>query len=341
MSDVLLEVQDLNVSFQTFDGEARVLNGVNLSVRRGEAVAIVGESGCGKTVTVKAIMGLLPEGSSRIGSGLIRFKGNDLLGLRSADWSRIRGHQISMVFQDPMTHLNPVFSVGDQLTDVLLWSGQQRVGLVRWLLGSLQRGKRNEARKRAAEWLQRVRLPDPEGALARYPVELSGGMRQRVLIALGLITEPDLLIADEPGTALDVSIQDQILELLEDLVATQGTSLLFITHNLGVARRISQRIYVMYAGEVVETGSTQEVFDHPRHPYTQGLLASIPKLTGEMGEGIAGRIPNFVAPPPGCRFAPRCPFHTDQCDVQQPPLVEVAPGHQVACTLYEEGASGQ
>lgn len=341
MSDLLLDVQDLHVSFRTFDGEARVLNGVSLNVRKGEAVAVVGESGCGKTVTVKAIMGLLPEGSTLIGPGSIRFKDSDLLRLDSAGWSRIRGRQISMVFQDPMTHLNPVFTVGEHLTDVVLRSGQRGMGLARSLFGGLGRRRKQEARMRAAEWLAKVRLPDPEGALARYPVELSGGMQQRVLIALGLITGPDLLIADEPGTALDVSIQDQILALLEDLVATQGTSLLFITHNLGVARRISQRIYVMYAGEVAETGTTAEVFEHSLHPYTQGLLDSIPKLSGGMGEGIAGRIPDFVAPPPGCRFAPRCPFHTDQCDRQRPPLLEVEPNHHVACFLYGEGALGQ
>lgn len=334
MNAPLLRVRDLRVNFSVYEGEARVLNGVDLYLDRGEAIALVGETGCGKSVTAKAILGLLPVPPARVVGGAIEFKGRDLLRLSTREMQSIRGRGISMVLQDPMTSLNPVFTVGQQLVDNVLWQGQQGVGLWKYFRKGFDRAARAGARARAIEMLDRVRIPQPERTFDRYPVELSGGMRQRVLIALALIGGPELLIADEPGTALDVSIQDQILQLLNELIHTQGTSVIFITHNLGVARAMSRRIYVMYAGEVVETGETAAVFRDQLHPYTRGLLRSIPRLTGEMGEGIDGRIPDFTRPPAGCRFYDRCDSRRERCGVERPPMIEVGPGRLVACHLY-------
>jgi len=319
----LLEVQDLAIEFHLFEGRARVINGVDLVIGRGESVALVGETGCGKSITARAILGLLPP-NARVTAGRIVFAGRTLLGLREEELRQIRGRRIAMIFQDPSTALNPVFTVGEQLLDVLRY----RDGT------APARRLREAARARCLEMLRLVRIPDPEGTLLRYPAELSGGMRQRVLIALALIQEPELVIADEPGTALDVSIQDQILQELRELVRTRGVSMLYITHNLGVARMVSDRIYVMYAGEIVEAAATRDLFARQLHPYSQGLLAAIPRLTGTIGEGIEGRIPDYVAPPPACRFEPRCPFRMPVCREVRPRLVQVAPGRRVACHLY-------
>jgi len=340
MGEPLLVVEDLHVHFHTYDGIAQVVHGVNLHIDRGEMVAVVGETGCGKSVTSKAIMGLLP-GPARIVQGDIRFRGRSLLNLSPAGWQQVRGAGISMVFQDPMTALNPVFTIGEQLMDVVLWQGKPRVGLWTYFRRRFNRREIAEAREKAIEMLRRVRIPDPARTIDRYPVELSGGMRQRVLIALALINEPELVIADEPGTALDVSIQDQILSLMKDLAREQGTAILLITHNLGVARQVCDRIYVMYAGGVVETASTRSVFQHQYHPYTQGLLQSIPKLTGEMGEGIEGRIPNYVHPPKGCRFYDRCPVRMDVCRDMPPPMAVLDGEHYVACHLYGSGTKAE
>jgi len=333
--DLLLDIEDLHIHFQAYEGIAQVINGVSLRVNKGETVALVGESGCGKSITSRAVLGLLP-GPARVVRGRIAFRGEDILALSEADLQRrIRGRGVSMVFQDPMTSLNPVFTVGEQLTNVLLWQGR-RFSLAAHFRTALDRERIRAARRRAIEMLDRVRIPAPEKTFDRYPVELSGGMRQRVLIALALISEPQLLIADEPGTALDVSIQDQILELLKDLVATRNISVLYITHDLGVARNIGDRIYVMYAGEVVEEASTEVMFRRQYHPYSRGLLASVPKLTGEMGEGIDGRIPDYYNPPPACRFAARCGQALPACRETRPPMVEVEDGHRVACHLYSD-----
>jgi peptide/nickel transport system ATP-binding protein len=322
----LLAVEDLVVHFRLYEGVARVLNGVTLTIARAESVALVGETGCGKSLTARAILGLLPP-AARV-SGRILFGGRDLLSLPEHALQAIRGRQIALVFQDPGTALNPVFTVGEQLLDVAAWQGAPRARLF---------GRPNgELRRRCLEMLRVVRIPDPEGIWHRYPVELSGGMRQRVQIALALLGRPRLLIADELGSALDVSIQDQILTELADLVRTRGLSVLYITHNLGVARTVSDRICVMYAGEIVEVAPTADLFTRPLHPYTQGLLASVPRLDGRIGEGIEGRIPDYTAPPPACRFAPRCPFRMEVCDRRRPPLVEVSPGRRVACHLYPE-----
>jgi len=336
--DVLLNIEDLHVHFQAYEGIANVINGVSLKVRRGETVALVGETGCGKSVTSKAVLGLLP-GSARIVQGHIQFRGRDLVGVSEADFQEnIRGKGISMIFQDPMTSLNPVFTVGQQLENVLLWQGRH-FNLLGHGRASLERRKLREARERAVAMLERVRIPTPDKMLDRYPVELSGGMRQRVLIALALISDPELLIADEPGTALDVSIQDQILELLGDLVSQRNTAVLYITHDLGVARNVSDRIYVMYAGEIVEEAPTSLMFREQYHPYSRGLLASIPKLTGEMGAGIGGRIPDYFDPPGGCRFAPRCDYVHEAC-ATRPPMREYEDGRRVACHLVDSELGG-
>lgn len=324
----LLAIRDLVITFHLFEGRARVINGVDLTIARGESVALVGETGCGKSITARAILGLLPA-NAEVVSGQIEFDGRDLRRLAANAWQQIRGRRIAMIFQDPSTALNPVFTVGEQLLDVLLRrDGSERA------LGPGRPRARRAARRRSIEMLRLVRIPEPEAALARYPAELSGGMRQRVLIALALLQSPDLVIADEPGTALDVSIQDQILQELRDLIRTRGTSMLYITHNLGVARLVSDRIYVMYAGEVAEMAPTLRLFAAQLHPYAQGLLAAVPRLTGTIGEGIEGRIPDYTAPPPACRFEPRCPFRMAVCREVRPPLVEVEPGRWAACHLH-------
>lgn len=321
----LLSVEDLVIHFHLYEGLARVVNGVSLMIRRGESVALVGETGCGKSITAKAILGLLPPNAEMV-SGRIMFSGRDLRRLPEEELQKIRGRQMAMIFQDPGTALNPVFTVGDQLMDVASWQGAARAPLVRRHNG--------EVRRRCLEILRLVRIPDPESAFRRYPIELSGGMRQRVLIALALLGDPDLLIADELGTALDVSIQDQILGELRELARTQGLSVLYITHNLGVARLVSDRIYVMYGGEIAEVAQTAAMFARQLHPYSQGLLAAIPRLSGSIGEGIEGRIPDYIEPPPACRFAPRCPFRMALCDQQRPLLAEAEPGRLAACHLY-------
>lgn len=330
MSEKLLEVKDLRINFHTEDGLAQVINNVNMEVKEAEIISVVGESGCGKSVTVRAMLGLIPSPPAEFADGDISFKGQDLMKLTDKEWQSIRGRKISMIFQDPMSSLNPVFTVGEQLTDVYTLQGKSQPFLLK-----NRKTLKKEAKKRAIEILEKMRIPDPEGILDRYPVELSGGMRQRILIALALIHTPQLLIADEPGTALDVSVQDQILQELKRLVEVEGISMIFITHNLGVARMISDRIYVMYAGEVIETTKSKQLFSHPLHPYTKGLLSSIPKLDGSMGEGIDGRIPDFINPPTGCRFYSRCESRMDHCKNVSPELKEHRPGHYAACHLYD------
>jgi oligopeptide/dipeptide ABC transporter ATP-binding protein len=332
MSETLLEVKDLKVNFGTYEGTAQVINGVSIKVGKGEVVSLVGESGCGKSVTVRSMLGLVSSPPAQFVNGDIQFEGKSLLNLSEKEWQNIRGKGISMIFQDPMTSLNPVFTIGEQMMDVYMWQGKKRS-----LFESSKKKKdlRNEARVRSIEILKKMRIPDPEAMLERYPVELSGGMRQRILIALALMHTPKLLIADEPGTALDVSVQDQILQELKRLVKSEGISMIFITHNLGVARMISNRIYVMYAGEVVEESETDRLFKEQYHPYTKGLLSSIPKLNGEMGDGIDGRIPDFVNPPAGCRFFDRCPERLSECQSVPPELNRLDDGRHVSCHLYK------
>ena len=290
----LLEVDDLKVAFETEDGLLHAVDGVSFRVDAGKTLGIVGESGCGKSVTASSILRLVPSPPGRILGGEIRFDGTDILGLTSKELSDIRGNQISMIFQDPMTSLNPVFTVEKQMGEVL----KLRFGL-----------KRAEARERSAEMLGTVGISDPEERLIAYPHELSGGMKQRVMIAMALLCEPRLLIADEPTTALDVTIQAQILQLIKDLQKRTGAAVIFITHDMGVIAEICDEVAVMYAGRVVEQGHVVEIFKRSRHPYTKGLLESIPRRgTAKKSElpTIEGVVPSLFAPPEGCRFAPRC-----------------------------------
>lgn len=321
----LLSVRDLRVSFRTFDGTADVLQGVNLDVPRGTRVGLVGESGCGKSVTMKTIMGTLATPPAEVTHGEIVFDGQDLLKMPAGRRNRLKGTEMSMVFQDPTTSLNPVFRVGHQMEDIVRWSDRRR-GV-----------KRNhKARKaRVLEVLEMVRLADGERIYDAFPIQLSGGMRQRIIIGMALLNEPRLLIADEPGTALDVTTQDEILRLMDDLVREEGLSLLMITHNLGVVRQMTDHVYVMYAGSVVEDSPTAELFANPSHPYTQALLACVPKLDGSATyEGIGGSLPDYTDPPAGCRFHPRCPHATDRC-LNRPPAFPVKSGHHAACWLHD------
>ncbi|WP_049996237.1 ABC transporter ATP-binding protein [Halococcus sediminicola] len=336
--DPLLSVKDLRVGFESFDGFADVVDGVNLSVGKGEVVTVAGETGCGKSVTMKAILQLLNEPPARI-DGSIVFDGEHLRELSSKAFDRIKGQRMSLIFQDPMSSLNPTFTIGEQLTDTVQFGGRGNVGVVEYFRRKHLGGKRTEARERAIEMLEQVKMPAPEDAMNSYPTQLSGGMCQRVLIAQALLNEPDLLIADEIGTALDVTIHDQILTLLEDLIEEHDLSVLMITHNLGVARQVSDRVYIMYGGRTVETAPTQQLFDDPKHPYTQGLIASIPRLTGEtMAEGIDGSVPEYLDPPSGCRFRPRCPYAHEACAQQRPEMTALSEQTGVECVLYDENA---
>jgi oligopeptide/dipeptide ABC transporter ATP-binding protein len=333
-SGAVLEVRDLDVSVKTPDGRFTILGGVNLRLDPGEALGVVGESGCGKSTLARAIMGILPTPPLQVDRGSIRFEGRELLGLGRSELNRVRGRELTMIFQDPNSSLNPVFTVGDQLRSVALLQGASSS----WL--SRSRRQQARANDRAVEMLTRVRMPDPRRVMDSYPFQLSGGMRQRVLIAMALLNEPKLVVADEPGTALDVTIQDQILELFESLLIDRGLAVLYITHNLGIARRVARRLVVMYAGQIAEIGPSSRLFSAPRHPYTQGLLDCVPKLDVGRATGIEGRIPDLANLPTGCRFHPRCPARMEVCSRQAPPLIELEAGLQVACHLYSPGASG-
>jgi peptide/nickel transport system ATP-binding protein len=333
-ADPVLSVSDLSVGFEGFDGYADVVDGVDLSVGRGEVVTIVGETGCGKSVTTKAITGLLDEPPADV-SGTVEFDGTDLSTLSGTERRTLNGDRIGMVFQDPMSSLNPVFTVGEQLVDTAQFGGEGSAGPLEYLRRRYSRSDRNGARERVLDMLREVQMPDPESVVDSYPTELSGGMCQRALIAQALLNEPDLLIADEPGTALDVTVHDQILTLLADIIREREMSILMITHNLGVARQLSDRVYIMYGGRIVETGSTAEIFDDPKHPYTQGLIASIPQLSGDaMAGGIAGSVPEYTDPPAGCRFHPRCPYADEACRSQRPAFETFGDARGVECIQF-------
>ena len=316
----LLSVRDLVVSFDTAGGEVHAVNGVTLDVRAGEAVGLVGESGSGKSVTSLSIMGLLPKPAGRVVSGEILFEGLDLTRASDKALRQLRGKDIAMVFQDPMSSLNPVLTIGEQVEEIV--RAHERVG-------------RAAARDRAADLLRSVGIPRPEEQLRRYPHQFSGGMRQRVMIAMALALRPRLLIADEPTTALDVTIQAQVLELLVELTRDMGTALLLISHDLGIMARVSSRIVVMYAGHVVESATTRELFAHPSHPYTVGLLNSIPAIhdRGKELRPIEGAPPDPERMPDGCPFAPRCRWRVEACWPAMPPIEAVAgrPSHDAAC----------
>ena len=321
----LLDIQDLQVGFDVYGGYLRVLNGVNFEMNEGEKVGLVGETGCGKTTTAKSVLRILPVPPARTTGGRILFKGRDILRMKKNEIREIHAREISMIFQDPTAALNPVFTIGDQLMTAIKYS-------------NLHDGMtKREIKKRAVQALKEVRLPDAERILENYPVQLSGGMRQRICIAMALATRSTLLVADEPTTSLDVTIQDQVLRLLGTLIQEKGTSTILITHSLGLVREWTERVYVMYAGVMVETSETAELFRNPLHPYTRGLMAAVPKLTGEgIAAGIAGRIPDYLNPPPGCRFHPRCPHAMAVCRKEKPPAFDCGGSHKTACFLYRE-----
>jgi peptide/nickel transport system ATP-binding protein len=327
-SEPLLEIRDLKTHFRSDEGMVHAVDGVDLSIARGETLCVVGESGSGKTVTALSVLKLIPMPPGRIVGGKILWQGKDLALLNAAEMNRVRAKEIAIVFQEPMTSLNPVYTVGDQLTEVI----QLHQGL-----------SRRAALARAVEMLSLVNIPTPQRRVHDYPHHFSGGMRQRVMIAMALSCNPKLLIADEPTTALDVTIQAQILDLLQEMKSRLGMSIMLITHAMGVVAEVAQRVVVMYAGKVVEEAPVERLFGNPAHPYTQGLIRSIPRidLSAERKqrlETIAGTVPKLINPPVGCRFAPRCRLAIDECSRAQPPLREIEPGHKVACIRAGEAA---
>jgi peptide/nickel transport system ATP-binding protein len=313
----LLEVEDLSVTFSGDEGQVRAVEAVSFRLERNETLCVVGESGCGKSVTALAIMGLLPARGARR-QGRVRFDGGDLTRLDQSALGELRGARLAMIFQEPMTSLNPAFTVGDQIVEAIL--RHRKIGP-------------GEARKRALEMLRRVRIPAPERRFSDYPHKLSGGMRQRVMIAMALACDPELLIADEPTTALDVTIQAQVLDLMRQLRAETGAAIMLITHDLGVVAEMADRVIVMYAGQIVEEAPVGILFSRPEHPYTVGLLGSIPRLDKRRGRlpAIEGTVPSPLAMPPGCRFAPRCPFADARCRAEAPPLKPAAADHLARC----------
>jgi len=319
MPEPLLRVEDLHVHFRTDDGLVKAVNGVSFELAPGETLGIVGESGSGKTVTNLALLGLIPQPPGVIARGRALYRGQDLLHLNIAQLSKIRGKQIAMIFQDPMTALNPFLTVGEQLTEVT------RLHL---------KHTAQQARQHAIEMLVKVGIPSPDRRIDDYPHQFSGGMRQRVMIAMALSCQPDVLIADEPTTALDVTIQAQMLELIKDLQKSQGTAVILITHSLGVVASVCDRVIVMYAGQIAEEAAALALFERPQHPYTLGLMQSIPRWdasTHEPLKAIPGQPPDMLRPPSGCPFHPRCPFILDKCKTEMPPLEKAVHGGRKAC----------
>lgn len=317
----LLRVEDLRVSFDTYGGEVQAVRGVSFHLDKGDTLAIVGESGSGKSVTAQSLLKLVPMPPGKFVGGSIRLNGEELIDKSDKQMEHIRGKDIGMIFQDPMTSLNPTMNVGRQIMEGLMKHRDMSA---------------SEARARAAQLLRLVGIPNADQRMKQYPHQFSGGMRQRVMIAIALASEPSILIADEPTTALDVTIQAQIIELMKELQEKTGTAIILITHDLGVVAHIAQRIAVMYAGQIVETGTVKDLFYAPRHPYTWGLLTSVPRLDAARGEeltAIPGTPPNLIAPPKGCPFAARCPHAMKVCQEQAPAETEVSPGHRVACWL--------
>ena len=329
----VLEIANLQTHFFTTGGVVRAVDGVSYTVRSGETLGVVGESGCGKSVTALSVLRLVADPPGRVVGGTIRFEGTDLLDLTETQMEEIRGNDISMIFQEPMTSLNPLMTVGRQIAEAI----------------ALHRGlSRRDAMDQAMEMLRRVHIPEPERRAHAYPHQLSGGMRQRVMIAMAVSCSPKLLIADEPTTALDVTIQAQILDLMRELQDTLGTAIVLITHDMGVVAENADRVVVMYAGRKVEEASAQELFERPGHPYTKGLLGSIPNVEvaahintrrARLNE-IKGMVPSLANLPKGCTFAPRCGFASDQCRVAYPPLAQYRPGHWIACWHAEQVLGG-
>jgi peptide/nickel transport system ATP-binding protein len=324
MGERLLDIRGLKTYFATDDGMVRAVDGVDLAIDPGETLGVVGESGCGKTVTAMTVLKLIQMPPGKIVDGQVLWQGRDLIRLGDDEMRQIRSKEIAIIFQEPMTSLNPVYTVGHQIAETI----RQHEGL-----------SRREALDRAVEMLQLVHIPTPERRVHSYPHQFSGGMRQRVMIAMALSCNPKLLIADEPTTALDVTIQAQILDLLAEMKSRFGMAIMLITHAMGVVAETAQRVAVMYAGRVVEEATVERLFASPLHPYTQGLIRSIPRIDKEAGnskrlEAIAGVVPSLVNPPPGCRFAPRCNKAMPACTQAVPELRMAEPGHKVACILY-------
>jgi len=317
----LLRIRDLETHFFSAGKVVRALDGISFEIQEGEVFGVVGETGCGKSVTALSILRLIPNPPGKIVAGLIRFKDTDLLSLSPDQMRSFRGKEISMIFQEPMTSLNPVFRIGDQMREVIML--HQRLG-------------KTAAREAAVSMLERVRIPEARKVAGQYPHQLSGGMRQRVMIAMELSCQPALLIADEPTTALDVTIQAQILQLLKEMKQEMGASILLITHDLGVVAEMCDRVAVMYAGSIVEQADAVEIFEHPKHPYTQGLWGAIPLIDLEKDKlaVIPGTVPDLGRLPQGCKFHPRCPHRFEPCDGRRPPMLEISPGHHVSCYLY-------
>jgi oligopeptide/dipeptide ABC transporter ATP-binding protein len=324
VTETLLDITGLSVRFFTYQGIVKALEDVNLTVSKGEILGLVGETGCGKSVLARSVLRLIADPPGKIAGGKILFKGEDILGVSKRRLRSIRGNEISMIFQEPMSSLNPVFRVGNQMMEVVML--HQRVG-------------RAEARRICIDMLGQVKMPDPEAVLSKYPYELSGGMRQRAMIAMELSCRPELLIADEPTTALDVTVQAQVLTILEELTRLRGVSVLFISHDLGVIAQICERVAVMYAGRIVEIAPVRKLFSNPRHPYTRGLLRAVPQVDEEKEalNVVPGVVPGLIDPPGGCRFHPRCAEVLESCRRIVPGPVEVEPDHHVACHLFGSG----
>jgi peptide/nickel transport system ATP-binding protein len=321
----LLEVKELRTSFKHESGtEFSPVDGVSFSANSGRTLGIVGESGCGKSVTSLSIMGLLPKGQGRISAGTVMFEGKDLAALSPQDMRKLRGDRMAMIFQEPMTSLNPAFNIGNQLIEGI--KAHRDINA-------------KEAKSVAIDMLRRVRIPSPEQRMNEYPHKLSGGMRQRVMIAMALSCEPKLLIADEPTTALDVTVQAQVLDLMRTLQEETGTAIILITHDLGVIAELADDVVVMYSGQVVERASVHQLFSNPQHPYTIGLLGSIPKLYAEQSRlnAIEGQVPNPMVRVEGCRFAPRCPFAVERCKRERPRMMNIGRGHEASCWLAPLG----
>jgi len=323
MSELLLTIRGLKTHFYTYEGVVKALDGIDLEIRKGETLGLVGETGCGKSVTALSILRLIPQPPGKIVGGEIWYNGVNLIEASGEKMREVRGNMISMIFQEPMTSLNPVFTIGYQIAEVV----------------ALHQGlDKKESLKKTVEALKAVAMPDPDKVVEQYPHELSGGMRQRAMIAMALSCNPDLLIADEPTTALDVTIQAQVLDLMRQLKEEFGSSILFITHDLGVIAEMCDRVAIMYAGNIVEYGDVITIFKNSKHPYTKGLVRSIPRLDERRRrfDTIRGSVPNLIFPPSGCRFHPRCAFKKESCDKQKPLPYEVEPGHYVSCFLYSD-----
>ncbi len=321
----VLEVKDLHVTFTTYGGEVKAVRGVSFDLFKGETLAIVGESGCGKSVTSQSIMRLIPSPPGKITNGEVLFNGQDLTKLKESEMRNIRGADISMIFQDPMTALNPTITIGEQIIEGIMQH---------------ETISRQDARKKALKMLDLVGIPNPIERLKHYPHQFSGGMRQRIVIAMALVCEPEVLIADEPTTALDVTIQAQILDLFKDIQKKTGVSIIIITHDLGVVAQVADRIAVMYAGKIVEAGERREIFYNPQHPYTKGLLNSVPRLDLDGADlvPIGGSPPDLFSPPAGCPFAARCDFTMEVCDRVYPYKTRLSKEHHVDCWLQDERA---